>query len=257
MSEPVIFQGRTFSLHRNADGTETPWAEGTEGAHQAIPQGSNEGVCTGRYLDTLTALQIGMFFILQSMKITTIDRHALVGTGRVELNTTNFQRIFLDFPDSEDDLIKVPSATIMAEGIQELALAGPLSSSTRLYEDTVGIYEENTVLQRLYDLDTILTVVCWTDSKDLRSGIAKSIVEGFHEPDSDIPGRRVVVPMYFDRVARFDLQSIEYEDGPDNSRGNRYPLIARFQSDIEAVKLVSTPPGMVPVTSVETTTEAL
>lgn len=257
MSEPVIFQGRTFFLHRNKDGTETPWAEGTEGAHEAIPQGTNEGICTGRYLDTLTALQIGMWLILQSLKITTIDRRALVDTGRVESNSTNFQRLFLDFPDAEDDQVPNLSATIMAEGVQDLALSGPLSATTKLFESTVDVYEKNTVLQYLYDLETTIAVVSFTSSKDLRAGVAKSIIEGFHEPDSDTPGRRVIVPWYYDRIARFDLQSIEYDDGPENSRGNRYPLIARFAADIEAVKLVTTPPSMQPKTSVSTTTETL
>jgi hypothetical protein len=192
------------------------------------------------YVDDFTALQLGMWLIIDALEFTTIDRVALVARGRVESNTMKVTRVFFDWPDIEDDIIPVPSATIMAPQEVELELPGPLSGQP-LLEETVDVYRSGTALRRLYELKATLEVVFWLQQKDDRAGLRKGLVEAFHEPGDEFSGRRVSIPWYFDRVARFDLRGIAYEDSSDFARGKTWPLTARFTADIEAVSLVDLP----------------
>ncbi len=254
-SLPSVFQGRTFELHRNKDGTDVPWAKGTEG-RQVFPQGSNEGKCSGRYLDDLSALQAGLYYILNSLEFTTVNREALILQNRVKSNTFELERTFFDFPDSDDGNIPQASATIMADAVQNFSLDGALSE-TQIFEDTVDVYEPCTVLKYMYTLETVLSVICIVSNKDLRSGLRKGITEAFHEPDSETYGRRVQIPVYYDRIAQFFLQDVEYLDDKDNAHSGRYPMVIRFNSDIHVVKLIETPPEMRIRSAVGVTTEEL
>lgn len=223
---------------QNPDGTFKPSDGVHEGQRDLAPP--QTPIVTGEYLDDFTALQIGMWQILDSLTFTSVDRLALITEGKVEKNEVVLTRIFLDWPDSEDDIIPVPSVTIMAPEEVELQLAGPLSGQ-QIIEDTQDKYRPGTVCKKLYELNARLEVVGWFAHKDERAAFRRALVEAFHEPRDERSGRRVTVSRYFDRVARFDLMGITYDDSPDFARSKQWPITARFVADIEAVSLVEVP----------------
>lgn len=225
-------------FHENPDGTFVPRDGVHDGQRDLLPQ--QVPLVTGKYLDDFTALQIGMWLILDALTFTTVDRLALITDGVVEKNTFKLTRIFLDWPDSEDDIIPVPSVTIMSPEEVEMQLAGPLSGQ-QTYEDTLNLYEPNTVLKKLYELNATLQVVGWFAHKDERAAFRRGLIEAFHEPGDERSGRRVTIPHYFDRVGRYDLMGITYDDSVDFARSKQWPLTARFAADIEAVSLVQIP----------------
>ncbi len=80
------------------------------------------------------------------------------------------------------------------------------------------------------------------NNKDDRAGVRKGLIDAFMaEPDDERFGRRVLIPEYFSREARFSLVGISYDDTPDDAKMKHFPLSARFQADIEMVKLVRAP----------------
>lgn len=238
--------------HTNRDGTQT-WREGGEESVRDIePPGTNESPHAGEFVDELTAIQLGMWMVLDSLTFTTADRAALV-EGRLETNTLRFERVFLDWPDTEDDQVPVPSAAIMATGPQEIQYSTPLHGQ-QLIEDTVDVYRPGTVLRHLGELSATLEVVVWLMHKDERAAVRRGLVEAFAaEPDDERSGRRVNVPWYFDRPARLFLQSIEYQDNADQARSKIWPLVARFAADIQVVRLVAAPATLRPLTQVDPT----
>ena len=225
--------------HVNPDGTVVPRDGVRDGQRDLLPQ--QQPLVTGNYLDPFTALQFGMWQILDPLTFTTIDRLTLMVDGRVELNQFKLTRIFFDWPDSEDGSIPAPSVSIMAPDEIELQLPGPLSGQ-QLIEDTLDLYRQGYVLRRLYEMQATLQVVGWFAHKDERAGAHRGLIEAFGgEPGDERPGRRVEVAQYFDRVARYDLMGITYEDTPDNARSKVWPMTARFSADITAVALVEAP----------------
>ncbi|MAF27873.1 MAG: hypothetical protein CL819_01335 [Croceicoccus sp.] len=230
-------------MHINPDGTLIPQDEISAGQQALYPQ--QVPVNQKSYVDDFTALQLGLWMILDGLVFTTIDRLALVTENSVESNTFKFTRIFLDWPDSEDGSVPIPSATIYAPTETDLQLPGPMSGQ-QLLEDTVDVFAEGTALKGLYSLAADLVVTMWLAEKDERAAVRKGLVEAFHEPGDERSGRRVVVPWYFDRVARFDLRGITYDDSAEQARGKTFPLSARFSADIEAVALVQLPTTILP-----------
>lgn len=225
-------------VYVNPDGTTTPQSEHAAGMQTNLP--AQVPLNQKTYVDDFTALQLGMWMILDSLVFTTIDRLALVTDGKVESNTLKFTRVFLDWPDAGDNSVPIPSATIYAPTETELQLGGALSGQ-QLLEDTEDVYAPGTVLRSLYTLQCSMVVTMWLAEKDDRSAVRKGLIEAFTEPGSERSGRRVVVPWYFDRVARFDLQGITYDDSAEQAQGKTFPLSARFSADIEAVSLVQAP----------------
>lgn len=228
--------------HQNPDGTTSPRDEDHDGLINVLPSQGIVGLYPGQYLDELSALQIGVAMVLAAIEATTVDRKALMEHGRVERNTLRLQRVFLDMPDTEDNMVPVPSACISALA-QDLNLSGPLSGQA-LIEDSLDTYGEGTILQRLYETQCDLQVVLWFSHKDDRAGYRKALIEAFNEPDSEFSGRIVTIPEYFDRPAEMYLQSIEYPDTPESAQAKEVVLQARVRGTIQAVKLVPAPAEM-------------
>ena len=225
-------------VYRNPDGTLVPRSGRRNVEVTNYP--AETPIVTGCYVDDFTALQVGMFRILEKLTFTTIDRFKRIVDGTVAQNEMVFTRIFLDWPDSEDDLLPIPSVTIHAPEEVEDDSQGPLSGQV-LLEETQDLYCEGTVLRRLYELRANLMVTGWLANKDDRGGVRRGLTEAFSEPGDDRLGRRIIIPEYFDRVARYDLLGIQYEDTIDFARSKQWPISARFLADIEAVALVPTP----------------
>ncbi|MCP4303038.1 MAG: hypothetical protein GY783_20840 [Gammaproteobacteria bacterium] len=230
-------------VYVNPDGTAVPVDIDSIGSKTNSPV--QVPLAASTYVDDFTALQLGMWMILNALEFTTIDRLALVTSGRIESNTRNFTRIFLDWPEAEDGAVPRPSATIHAPQGQEMTLAGPVFGDT-LIDETQDVYAPGTVLKSLYALETDLVVSMIMANTDDRAGVRKGIINAFSEPGDQRSGRRVLVPWYFEREARYTLQSIAYDDDAQNAQANIFPMTARFKADIEVVSLVESPVPILP-----------
>ena len=102
------------------------------------------------------------------------------------------------------------------------------------------------MLKSLYALETDLVVSMIMANTDDRAGVRKGIINAFSEPGDQRSGRRVLVPWYFEREARYTLQSIAYDDDAQNAQANIFPMTARFKADIEVVSLVESPARILP-----------
>lgn len=212
----------------------------------------------GEYLDDLTAMQFGLWWILDQLEFVSLNRSKLMLDGQLEQTKFRFEAIALDHPDTEDtQALQSPMATIMAEGETELQLAH-LMDEQKLLEDTANVYGEGTILQCLYESSATLTVGCVCTDKNDRAAIRKGVISALaREPHDSRPGRRVIIKPYYDRLATYDLQGVSYLDTRDESQRKRYHVLFRVQADIEVVDLVPLPAEFRPQTCVTVSTDAL
>lgn len=234
----------------NPDGTTLYAKVGNESLQVAEP--ARVGRFQGKYIDDLTAMQVGLWYILDQVKVTSVNRAKMMLRGLAEEAEFRFGEIALDHPDTEDSMApNAPIVTIMATGETDLQLAGPLSEQP-LLEDTINLYKPDTVLQKLYEAAVTLEIVCWFTNKDDRAGARKAVISALsREPLDNRPGRRVVIRPYYDRVAIYDLQGVTYVDDPESAQAKRFPVIFRVASSIEVVELVDLPEYFKPVVHIE------
>lgn len=199
---------------------------------------------THGWVDDYSAVQLGLYLIVRDLTFRTVDRIALVEQGRVEHNEMQFQQVSLDMPDPEVERMPTPSCTIMQSASTDMENPYALVSQD-LIEDTINVYGQDTVLQKLYEAEYRLTLVCWLANKDDRAAVRKRLVEVFGvEPDSDLPGRRIALPWYFDRTCRYTLMRVDYPDSRDLAVENTWPMAVELSCQMPAVQLVECPPTM-------------
>jgi len=197
-----------------------------------------------RHLDTIAALQIACYRILMGMEIYQFDLEALLATQDLQGRKLELQRVFFDHPRNEDELDPMPSATILQSGDESYQYQ---ARDTQILEETVDVYAPETVLRKLATAQVMLDLVIWSAHKEERRAIKAAIQRSFlAEPDDLRPGRRIVVPEYYDRVARLDLQNCNYPDSQDSAQANQWILQARFAADVDVVLLVKRPSYLKP-----------
>jgi len=246
-----------MKFHTNADGTIVRVGP-RRGAQVVLPEpGDVSELLLDESLpppiDDWTALQIGMFHILSALTFVTVNRREVVEGRRPGRNAFQFQRVYFDWPDSEDEEVPMPSATIYAPQDAETSISGPLSGS-QVDEDSEDVYAPGTVLRGVGSTSVRMEVGVLLANKDERAAVRRGLFDAFRaEPDDERFGRRVVVQEYYCRTARYDLQSVAYSDNADQARAKQWPLSATFLAEISNVRLVRSPGRMkVPKIDVET-----
>jgi hypothetical protein len=224
----------------NPDGTAVYQQVGRESVQVADP--ARVGLSPGKWVDDLTALQIGLWYILDQVEFSSVDRRSLIIDGVAKETKFRFGEIALDHPDTTDTMASdAPIVTIMARDETELQLAGPLSEQ-QLLEETANYFAPGTILQKLYESNVTLDVICWLTNKDDRAAVRKGVISAMaREPMDSRAGRRAIIGPYYERLAIYDLQSVMYVDEPDSARASTYPIIFKVASSIEVVDLVAIP----------------
>lgn len=195
------------------------------------------------YVDDLTALQIGLAAILHQLTFRSVDRQALLQEKRVEAGTFQIARVFFDWPDPEDNYTPgTPTALIKQEDDAKYHPTGDVSG-IQYIEDSLDCYGENTVLRCMGRVETQLALMILVPNKDDRAAIRKVLVPALMgEPLDERGGRRVVIPQYYDQLARYDLRSVEYVgDDAEKAKSHMHQIRAVVDADISVVSLVRAP----------------
>jgi hypothetical protein len=197
----------------------------------------------GHHVDDLTAVQIAVGMILETLDIVSIDRLALL-EGRREHGKFRLNRTHFDWPETRVDAVPVLQACVHQESDTETVLSAP-SNGQAVIDDTEDVYAPNSVLQLLGEAQTRLEIVVWCASKDDRAGVRKALVEAFLAgPTDERSDRQIVVPQYYDRPVRLTFTGVGYPDTPETAQANTWPLVARVTSTVELVRLVPKPPTL-------------
>lgn len=192
-------------------------------------------------LDALTAVQIGMWQILASLRPVSLDTEEYLRSGRVEAREMAVSRVMLDWPDMSEDQVPIPSFTI-AQAAPATYDAEDLVSYLDDTEDAAAYTSRGYVLRKLAHMQASLRVICRLGTKDDRAGVRRALEEALlAEPLSERRGRRVQITPYYDRVARYMLTSIAYPDDADEARSNHWDLEAIIAADIPVVSATSLP----------------
>lgn len=243
---PAAFAG-TALYQESRDGTQTivpnPPAETTY-LGNLIP------VQPATQIDAFAAMQMAVRSVLQTMTFYSLNLEAIGdGQGTEVSQPMRVGRVIFDWPRQEDDFgvseladptqRGSPTALVMSE---ERQTYDRQDLSTYLIEDSEGVYGENTVLRKLANLTSTMHVQIICAHKEVRRGVRAALERAFLvELDDNRQGRRVVVPQYYDRICRINLDSVQYVDGSDSAQSNQFLLSAFMPCDIDVVDLVTIP----------------
>lgn len=186
------------------------------------------------------AAKIGLYRILRSMVWQSYSLlEAVAGHGRVAITKHTFENVSFDWPDwgtNDTPAGKALITSLDSEATHEQP------GEVRLLDETLGLFAPNTVLRHLGQQTIPLQIICWCAHKDQRRGLeARLLTELAAERVDDRPGRRVVIPEYFSRVARYTLGGTTLPDDADRAAAHEYLLVVSVTAEIEHVDLVYTP----------------
>lgn len=206
----------------------------------AVEDGQLEPIRNDRAVDSVTALQIGIARLVWSMHGRSINLDKLIGGGPVEVSDEwGIQRLYFDWP-RQDDEIQTPSAAIVTP--DEATYASRKLRPAGLLEDTADRWGDGTVLRETGETETMVHLVFFCTHKEERRAIRKWLEESMLvELNEGTPGRRIVIPEYWDRVARYEMLGVRPGDGAQGAQGNEWTLVARFTAQIGVVQLVQRP----------------
>lgn len=220
--------------------------EGPDGVERRLPNppgphimGADSRVTGGdSKIDSGSALQIGMYRLLFGLTAHRLDLQDMIDKKVVKSDAFRFVKIMFDWPRQEDE-IEFPSALITFPDDQVFKYQ---HFNSVVLDDTLDVFGEGTVLKRTSTLSTPMLVVVWSDHKEERRGIRAAMEDALMDEALDeLIGRRVSIPEYYDRTARFTFRNIAYSDGDESAQRNQWILVATFDAEIDVVKLITTP----------------
>lgn len=238
----------TAVIRRQRDGTEklTPNPpSATQFAVGLDPQQQE------RTLDSTSAMQIGLWNLLRGARAVRIGLDDYLNNNDLQSDTFGIERVFFDWPRWEDAIDPMPSLALTLPEEETYSFQG--LGGGLILEDTIDQWGPGTVLKKTGTAETTIHAAVWTAHKEERRGLKKMLQDLLlTEPHEEMSGRRVVVPQYFDRVARYELEGIRYDDTPESAQSNEWIMIARISASIDIVQVVGRPPYMQqPTTNVE------
>lgn len=161
------------------------------------------------------------------------------GSREIFIQTYGFQRIFLDWADWLKEEMPAQTAVITSADQADWTSA---SLNPFLIEESLDVFAPDTVLRYLGEFSIPLMLITVSGHRDQRRGLEDALVKVLAaEPDDDRGGRRVIVPEYFDREVRFQLEGTTRPDTSLGVHGNQWPLEISLTATVELVVLVHSP----------------
>jgi len=233
---------------RNPDGSHTRVSTGAGSTYPAPIEVVNEVL----NLAPRDAAMIGLYHMLRNVSWRSFDLLDVVkGQARLPFKMHQFEDIAFDW--MEWGVEDMPSGKMLITSATDDSVYEQ-HTDVRLLEETYGVYEPGTLLRYLGEQTIQIELVCWCAHKDQRRGLeAKLLEELAAEKVNDLPGRRVVIPEYFNRTARYMLRSSSRPDDAARAGAHEFQLIIPVAAEIEHVVLVRSPGLMrMPGADVET-----
>lgn len=228
--------GERFDIVEQKDGTFAVVPRG-------LPQTRFELAAPEKLLAPEFVCQAAIWYVLSTLKAHVFDRSKFLNTGTFPSSRVfNFKEIHVDFPDWEED-IEFPSSAIYP--VSPVEYDEPPSRSIALIEESRDVFGRGTVLLHLTDasIDRMAVDMVF-GTKDERSAMSGAFQTAFlRDPASEQPGRRIVVPQYFDQIVALDLEScLPVNDSTMETK--RWELQAVISCQVSVVVLVKVTPEL-------------
>lgn len=233
-------------IRRSPDGVDKPSPAPPADGRLFYSEDHLPAVDADRPVDAFTACQLGLWGLLSAMRPRSFDLARWLQEGEKRTRELQFQRIFLDWPRAEEDATPTPSVCVMqgGEGAYDQSDINP---DNRLVESSLDVHAPGTVLKMTAFLRVPVQLLVMCATKDDRAGVRRAFEDAFLvEPDDDRPGRRVLVPAYYDQVVRYQLTAQNYADDPETAQANQWILTAQLDAEVPVVVLVPAPSEMRP-----------
>lgn len=227
---------------QNTDGTLTRASLAT-GSTYTSPLESASHPRAGEPILTLAprdAAMLGLWQLIKDLTWYSYDLRAVAsGNDRVHTTRSQFRDVVFDWPEwSKTD---APTGIALINSV-ETAGFDMAGFNPRLLEETADIYADGTVLRYLGEQRIPLSIWSWCAHKDQRRGLEAALLERLAvEQNSDLPGRRVLVPEYFNRPVLYQLTGTTRPDSPDGAGANEWVLQIELTAEIDHVQLVRIP----------------
>lgn len=211
--------------------------------------GRLEVVHPERHIDVTVAMQIALFRVLSPMVMHRHRLESLVEGGPLETSRFRWTRVTFDLPRAGEHQGPYPMAAILASSACSY---GQQSLETGLCEDTIDVFEQDTVLRKLGMATQRFAVHVLSGHHEERRGVKAAFERTFlAEPDDDQPGRKVIVEEYFRRQVQLTMVESDYPETGVDTQQNIHELVAMFDAECDVVALVRRPVDIQkPLTSV-------
>jgi hypothetical protein len=196
------------------------------------------------------AAMLGVYAMLKNLRWQSFNlREVAEGRPLVAIVPLQFDDIVFDWPTW--GVTDAPTAKALITSLD--AAVYEQHGEVRLLDETAELFHPGSILRHLGAQRIPLQIVCWCAHADQRRSLeAKLMAALAAEERSDLPGRRIVIPEYFNRVARYTMRSTMRPDDEERSKSNEHVLEVPVEVELEHVQLVYSPGYMlVPHVDVE------
>lgn len=203
-------------------------------------------------IDAGTAIQVALFDVLAALKFFSVDVVALIkGDKGQQSQPLEFNALHIDWAEPSAD-VEDSRPSVLIEQLGELAYAAANLSQEEYIEETVDVFCPGSVLRKVSHATGTFRLTARFADKETRQGAAKALEDSLlAELVDGRGGRRVIVPVYYDRIARVELVGLTKPDSGVEAQAHRFDLHARVLGDIDVVQLVRAPAGMLPRVKVD------
>ncbi len=195
------------------------------------------------------AAMLGLYRLIDQLRWQSYDFEALAGgDSTVRVNSHRLKRVFLDWPDEQKESMPTGSALITSP--ERASYETPTGFRARLLPETLDRFAPRTLLRYLGEVQVPIMLIMWCAHKDHRRGLEAKIGQVLAaERHTDDAGRRIIIPEYFSRVARYTLADTERPDSAGGARGHEWIVSCTINVEIPQVELVRSP-GLVEGTEI-------
>jgi hypothetical protein len=196
------------------------------------------------------AAMLGLYGILKNLTWQSFNlKDVATRTPIVAITPLRFDDVVFDWPSW--NVTDALTSKALITSIDAATYEQP--GEVRLLDETAELFAPGSILRHLGTQRIPLQIVCWCAHADQRRALESKLMSALAaEERSDLPGRRLVIPEYFNRVARYAMRSTMRPDDESRAAANEHVLEVPVEAEIEHVQLVYSPGYMlVPHTDVE------
>jgi hypothetical protein len=229
--------------------------QNTDGTYTKVPSRPGTGYPTPlRPVEILQlaprdAAMLGLYAILKNLAWQSFNlRDVAEGRPLVAIKPLSFAEIVFDWPSWNTES---SAGKALITSLEPAAYEQP--GEVRLLDETAELFYPGSILRHLGTQRIPLQIVCWCPHPDQRRALESKLLAALAaEESSDNPGRKLVIPEYFNRVARYSLRSTMRPDDDDRTTAHEHVLEVPVEAELEHVQLVYSPGQMLlPVAQVE------
>lgn len=191
------------------------------------------------HLDATAVMQIALYRILSPMVMHRRCLEAVASGSGGESSSFRWTRVIFDMPRIGEQDGPFPAVSILPSSPCRYEYEG---FDTKLDESTIDVFGAGTVIRKHCVAKQQFQMHCVSAHHEERRGIKAAFERGWTaEPDDDESGRKIVVPEYYRRTVRVEMEESDYTETQPLDFANKHELVVMCEAEVPVVTLVRRP----------------